>query len=98
MKPLSASFAIRLGEPFGPEGPIIQTSGALGSLLGKLISVISSERRILVAAGAGASSGLRDISVHSWRKYVNLQMPRSSPAGHAAEMSHMSWCVEQPVL
>ena len=54
MKPLSASFTIGLGEPFGPEGPIIQTGGALGSLLGQLISVTSTERRILVAAGAGA--------------------------------------------
>jgi len=53
-KPLSASFTIGLGEPFGPEGPIIQTGGALGSLLGQLISVTSTERRILVAAGAGA--------------------------------------------
>ena len=54
MKLLSASFTIGLGEPFGPEGPIIQTGGALGSLLGQLISVTSTERRILVAAGAGA--------------------------------------------
>jgi H+/Cl- antiporter ClcA len=53
-KPLSALFTIGLGEPFGPEGPIIQTGGALGSLLGQLISVTSTERRILVAAGAGA--------------------------------------------
>ena len=53
-KPLSASFTIGFGEPFGPEGPIIQTGGALGSLLGQLISVTSTERRILVAAGAGA--------------------------------------------
>jgi H+/Cl- antiporter ClcA len=54
VKPLSASFTIGLGEPFGPEGPIIQTGGALGSLLGQLISVTSTERRILVATGAGA--------------------------------------------
>jgi len=54
MKPLSACFTIGFGEPFGPEGPIIQTGGALGSLLGQLISVTSTERRILVAAGAGA--------------------------------------------
>jgi len=53
-KPISASFTIGLGEPFGPEGPIIQTGGALGSFLGQLISVTSTERRILVATGAGA--------------------------------------------
>jgi len=54
MKALSASFTIGLGEPFGPEGPIIQTGGALGSLLGQLTSVTATERRILVATGAGA--------------------------------------------
>lgn len=53
-KLLSASFSIGLGEPFGPEGPIIQTGGALGSFLGQLVSVTSTERRILLAAGAGA--------------------------------------------
>lgn len=53
-KLLSASFSIGLGEPFGPEGPIIQTGGGLGSFLGQLVSVTSTERRILLAAGAGA--------------------------------------------
>ena len=54
VKAVSACFTIGLGEPFGPEGPIIQTGGALGSLLGQLISVTVSERRSLVAMGAGA--------------------------------------------
>jgi len=54
VKTVSACFTIGLGEPFGPEGPIIQTGGAIGSLLGQLISVTSSERRSLVAMGAGA--------------------------------------------
>jgi len=38
MKLLSASLTIGLGEAFGPAGPIIQTGGALGSLLGQLIT------------------------------------------------------------
>ena len=36
LKPLSAAIAIGTGGPFGAEGPIIQTGGAIGSLVGKL--------------------------------------------------------------
>jgi len=39
LKPLSAAVAIGTGGPFGAEGPIIATGGALGSLLGQLIHV-----------------------------------------------------------
>ena len=38
-KPLSAAIAIGTGGPFGAEGPIIVTGGALGSLIGQLIRV-----------------------------------------------------------
>jgi H+/Cl- antiporter ClcA len=34
LKPLSAAVSIGSGQPFGAEGPIIQTGAALGSLLG----------------------------------------------------------------
>ena len=53
-KPVSAAIAIGTGGPFGAEGPIIVTGGALGSLLGQLIPVSPSERKILLAAGAAA--------------------------------------------
>jgi CIC family chloride channel protein len=35
LKPLSAAIAIGTGGPFGAEGPIIQTGGAFGSLVGQ---------------------------------------------------------------
>jgi len=54
LKPLSAAVAIGTGGPFGAEGPIIATGGALGSLVGQLIHVSSDERKILLAAGAAA--------------------------------------------
>jgi H+/Cl- antiporter ClcA len=54
LKALSAAFTIGSGQPFGAEGPIIQTGGAFGSFIGQIISVTASERRILLAAGAGA--------------------------------------------
>lgn len=53
-KPLSAAVAIGTGAPFGAEGPIIVTGGSLGSLLGQVVKVSPSERKILLAAGAAA--------------------------------------------
>lgn len=54
LKPVSAAISIGTGGPFGAEGPIIATGGALGSLLGQIFSVTASERKILLAAGAAA--------------------------------------------
>src|SRR3984885_6657548 len=54
LKPLSAAIAIGTGGPFGAEGPIIQTGGAFGSIIGQIISTTASERKVLLAAGAGA--------------------------------------------
>jgi chloride channel protein, CIC family len=53
-KPVSAAVAIGTGGPFGAEGPIIVTGGALGSLVGQFISMTPSERKILLASGAAA--------------------------------------------
>jgi H+/Cl- antiporter ClcA len=54
LKPLSAAISIGTGGPFGAEGPIIATGGALGSLIGQLIRISASERKTLLAAGAAA--------------------------------------------
>ena len=54
LKPISAAIAIGTGGPFGAEGPIIQTGGAFGSLVGQLISTTAAERKVLLACGAGA--------------------------------------------
>jgi chloride channel protein, CIC family len=53
-KPASAAVAIGTGGPFGAEGPIIVTGGALGSLIGQVLHVSPAERKILLAAGAAA--------------------------------------------
>ena len=53
-KPLSAAVAIGTGGPFGAEGPIIVTGGALGSLVGQVLHVSPAERKILLACGAAA--------------------------------------------
>ncbi|HEX4412479.1 MAG TPA: chloride channel protein [Lacipirellulaceae bacterium] len=54
LKPLSAAVAIGTGGPFGAEGPIIATGGALGSMLGQILSTTAQERKTLLAAGAAA--------------------------------------------
>src|SRR5271169_1115132 len=54
LKPLSAAIAIGTGGPFGAEGPIIQTGGAFGSLIGQIFHTTASERKVLLACGAGA--------------------------------------------
>jgi chloride channel protein, CIC family len=54
LKPLSAAIAIGTGGPFGAEGPIIQTGGALGSLVGQIFHTTATERKVLLACGAGA--------------------------------------------
>lgn len=54
LKPLSAAVAIGTGGPFGAEGPIIATGGALGSLVGQILKITADERKTLLAAGAAA--------------------------------------------
>ena len=54
LKPLSAAIAIGTGGPFGAEGPIIQTGGALGSLVGQIVHTTAAERKVLLACGAAA--------------------------------------------
>lgn len=54
LKPLSSAIAIGTGGPFGAEGPIIATGGAIGSWLGQLLPMTGTERKILLAGGAAA--------------------------------------------
>lgn len=54
LKPISAAIAIGTGGPFGAEGPIIQTGGALGSLVGQIVHTTAAERKVLLACGAAA--------------------------------------------
>jgi len=54
LKPVSAAISIGTGGPFGAEGPIIATGGALGSVVGQLLRTSADERKTLLAAGAAA--------------------------------------------
>jgi chloride channel protein, CIC family len=52
LKPLSSAVSIGTGGPFGAEGPIIMTGGALGSLFAQSFHLSSAERKTLLVAGA----------------------------------------------
>lgn len=54
LKPVATAGAIGSGGPFGAEGPVIVTGGAIGSVLGQLLSMTDSERTVLMVAGASA--------------------------------------------
>lgn len=54
LKPLSSAISIGTGGPFGAEGPIIMTGGAIGSLLAQCFHMSAAERKTLLVAGAAA--------------------------------------------
>jgi chloride channel protein, CIC family len=54
LKPLSSAISIGSGGPFGAEGPIIMTGGAVGSLVAQFFHLTSTERKTLLVSGAAA--------------------------------------------
>ena len=52
LKPLSSAISIGTGGPFGAEGPIIMTGGAIGSLIAQMFHLSAAERKTLLVAGA----------------------------------------------
>lgn len=54
LKPVSAAISIGTGGPFGAEGPIIMTGGAIGSTLAQTLRLSANERKTLLVAGGAA--------------------------------------------
>nr|WP_279671685.1 chloride channel protein [Flexivirga meconopsidis] len=54
LKPVSAAISIGTGGPFGAEGPIIMTGGAIGSILSQHLHLSADERKTLLVSGAAA--------------------------------------------
>ncbi len=52
LKPISSAISIGSGGPFGAEGPIIMTGGAIGSMIAQLFKLTATERKTLLVAGA----------------------------------------------
>lgn len=82
LKPLSSAISIGSGGPFGAEGPIIMTGGAVGSMIAQFFHLTSVERKILLVAGAaGGMSATFDSPVAAVLLAVELLLfewkPRS---------------------
>ena len=59
LKPISAAIAIGTGGPFGAEGPIIQTGGAIGSLVGQVLHTTAVRKSLVgVRRGCGNVGGI----------------------------------------
>ena len=58
LKPISSAISIGTGGPFGAEGPIIATGGALGSVAGQIMHITASERKVMLTAGATAGTAI----------------------------------------
>lgn len=82
LKPLSSALSIGTGGPFGAEGPIIMTGGAIGSLFAQMFHLSAAERRTLLVAGAaGGMAAIFDAPVSAVLLAVELLLfewrPRS---------------------
>ncbi len=54
LKPVATAISIGSGGPFGAEGPVIITGGAIGSVVGQFLPMTDAERTVLMVAGASA--------------------------------------------
>ncbi|MGH2515257.1 MAG: chloride channel protein [Ktedonobacterales bacterium] len=80
LKPTSSAIAIGTGGPFGAEGPIILTGGALGSVLGQLFKLTAAERKTLLVAGAAAGmTGIFNAPIASVLLAVELMLFEFKP-------------------
>lgn len=98
LKPLSSAISIGTGGPFGAEGPIIMTGGALGSLLAQFFHVTSAERKTLLVAGAaGGMSAIFGTPVAAVLLAVELLLfewkPRSLIPVAVASIAAYAWRV-----
>ncbi|MER9239299.1 chloride channel protein [Mesorhizobium sp. M0633] len=66
LKPLSSAVSIGTGGPFGAEGPIIMTGGAIGSLIAQMLPVSDNERKTLLVAGAVAGMIAVELLLFEW--------------------------------
>jgi H+/Cl- antiporter ClcA len=96
LKPVSSAIAIGTGGPFGAEGPIIMTGGALGSLFAQFFHMSAAERKTLLVAGAAAGmTGIFGTPVAAVLLAVELLLfewrPRSFVPVAAAAVTAQCW-------
>ncbi|HET8750112.1 MAG TPA: chloride channel protein [Sphingomicrobium sp.] len=96
LKPLSSAVSIGSGGPFGAEGPIIMTGGAIGSLFAQLFRLSAAERKTLLVAGATAGmTGIFGTPIASIMLAVELLLfewkPRSFVPVVVAVLVSLAW-------
>ncbi|QUD89345.1 chloride channel protein [Phenylobacterium montanum] len=96
LKPISSAISIGSGGPFGAEGPIIMTGGAIGSLFAQFFHLSAAERKTLLVAGAAAGmTGIFGTPVAAVLLAVELLLfewrPRSFIPVAAAAVTAISW-------
>jgi H+/Cl- antiporter ClcA/CBS domain-containing protein len=96
LKPLSSAISIGSGGPFGAEGPIIMTGGAVGSMLAQTLHLSNNERKILLVAGAAGGMSATfaapmaavllavELLLFEWRPRSLIPVALSSAAAAAA--------------
>ena len=96
LKPLSSAVSIGSGGPFGAEGPIIMTGGAIGSLFAQMFHLSAAERKTLLVAGATAGmTGIFGTPIASIMLAVELLLfewkPRSFVPVVTAVLVSLAW-------
>ena len=96
LKPLSSAMSIGTGGPFGAEGPIIMTGGAIGSLFAQFFHMSAAERKTLLVAGAAAGmTGIFGTPIAAVLLAVELLLfewrPRSFIPVAAAAVTAICW-------
>jgi len=96
LKPISSAVSIGSGGPFGAEGPIIMTGGAIGSLFAQLFDLSAAERKTLLVAGATAGmTGIFGTPLASIMLAVELLLfewkPRSFVPVVTAVLVSLAW-------
>ncbi|MGH2755700.1 MAG: chloride channel protein, partial [Actinomycetota bacterium] len=112
LKPLSSAVSIGTGGPFGAEGPIVLTGGALGSVLAQFFHLSAIERRsLLVAGAAGGMSAVFgtpiaavllgvELLVFEWkpRSMVLIGIASAVAAAVRSAFSAAGWLEELPLF
>ncbi len=107
LKPLASALVIGTGGPFGAEGPIIMTGGAIGSLIAQALPVTDRERKTLLVAGAVAGmTAVFGTPIAAVLLAVELLLFEWAPrsfipvvvAAIVAELERASWHVPSPLF
>ncbi|MEO8697592.1 MAG: chloride channel protein [Acidimicrobiales bacterium] len=112
LKPISSAISIGTGGPFGAEGPIILTGGAVGSVLSQFFHLTAIERRSLLVAGAAAGMSAVfgtpvaavllgvELLVFEWRprSMVLIAIASAVAGGIRVGFAHAGWVKLAPLF